>query len=504
MKSESYWLAFPEKTAYPKLTRDMKVDVLVVGGGITGVTAALLIRETGRSVALVEKYSIGGGETGHTTAHLTYMTDTRLSDLLSDFDEEHALASWDAGAHAIDQIRTLVEKHQIDCEFRMVPGYLAEAANTKDREEEQDKLRQEAEVAARHGFDVAYLDSVPPLNTPGIRFANQAKFHPIKYLRALAAQAASAGVHIFENSCVDSFEEKPARAVIGDHAITYERVVIATHMPLQGNAGTMSALLLQTKLYAYSTYAIEATAPFGSLPEIIWSDTAEPFNYLRVDRKAEGDVLVYGGKDHKTGQEPDTEKCYTELIRDLTALVPDAKVNHRWSGQVIEPLDGLPFIGEAGEGQFLATGFSGNGFTFGTLAGMMAADYVAGKKNPWTELFDPHRKALASAWDYAKENASYPYYLAKDWTRGAESGDVQSMPCGHGKVIRHHGKRVAAYRSEEGEVTLLSPVCPHLGCIVHWNDAEQTWDCPCHGSRFSGDGKVMSGPAEKNLEPADA
>ncbi|WP_170156805.1 FAD-dependent oxidoreductase [Roseimicrobium gellanilyticum] len=499
MKSESYWLALPGKTSYPKLTSDLKVDVLVVGGGITGVTAALLIRDTGKTVALVEKYSIGGAETGHTTAHLTYMTDTRLSDLASDFDEEHALASWDAGAHAIDQIRKLVERHQIDCEFKLVPGYLAEAANTKDREEEQDKLRQEAELAARHGFDVAYLDSIPPLGRAGIRFANQAKFHPIKYLRALAVQAANTGVQIFENSSVDSFEEEPARAVIGDYSITYDHVIIATHMPLQGNVGTLSALLLQTKLYAYSTYALEATAPFGSLPEIIWSDTAEPFNYLRVDRNAEGDVIVYGGKDHKTGQEPDTEKCYNELTRDLMALVPDAKVNHRWSGQVIETLDGLPFIGEAGDGQFLATGFSGNGLTFGTLAAMMASDYASGKKNPWTELFDPHRKALTSAWDYAKENASYPYYMARDWAKGTEAGDVNALPCHAGKIIRHHGKRVAAYRNEDGEVTLLSPVCPHLGCIVHWNDAEQTWDCPCHGSRFSGDGKVMSGPAEKDL-----
>jgi Rieske Fe-S protein len=222
-----------------------------------------------------------------------------------------------------------------------------------------------------------------------------------------------------------------------------------------------------------------------------------------VDRSPKGDVLVFGGMDHKTGQEPHTEKCHEELTRELHVLVPAAKVHYRWSGQVIETPDGLPYIGDIGSGQFLATGYSGNGMTFGTLAAMMAADHIAGRKNPWTELFDPHRKALSSAWNYAKENASYPYYMARDWARGAEAKDADDIPRGQGKLLRHEGKRVAAYRDNTGQLTLLSPVCPHLGCIVHWNDSESTWDCPCHGSRFSGDGKVIGGPAEKDLEAVE-
>ncbi|MEZ0273572.1 MAG: FAD-dependent oxidoreductase [Roseimicrobium sp.] len=501
MKSESYWLAQSGKPSFPKLSSNLKVDVLVIGGGITGVTAALLIQETGKQVALVEKYSIGGAETGHTTAHLTYMTDTRLSDLVSTFGEDHALASWDAGARGMEQIRTLVEAHHIDCEFRTVPGFLAEAANTEDKSEEQDRLRHEAELAAKHGFEVAFLDSVAPTGDCGIRFANQHKFHPIKYVWALAKSAAQAGVQIFENANVTSFDENPAQAAIGDYSIAYDQVFIATHMPLQGNQGTLSALLLQTKLYAYSTYAIQATAPSGSLPEFIWSDTAEPFNYLRVDRQPTGDILVYGGKDHKTGQEPDTEKYYAELAHDLASMIPGIKVEHRWSGQVIETPDGLPYIGAAGDGQFIATGFSGNGFTFGTVAAVMVADEIAGRKNPWTRLFDPHRKKLSAVWDYARENASYPYYLAKDWAKGEEPIEASTIAHGSGMLVRHEGKRVAAYRDDDGKLTLLSPVCPHLGCIVHWNDAEQTWDCPCHGSRFTSDGKLMAGPAEKDLEP---
>lgn len=504
MKSESYWLAQSGKPSFPALSSNLTVDVLVVGGGITGVTAALLLRQAGKSVALVEKYSLGRGETGHTTAHLTYMTDTRLTDLVSTFGEDHALASWDAGARAMEQIRSLVTKYNIDCEFRTVPGFLAEATSTQDHEDEKERLQKEADLAAKHGFEAAFLDSVPVTGRCGIRFANQYKFHPIKYLWALAIIASQEGVQIFENSNVSSFEEDPAQAIIGEHTIAYDHVVIATHMPLQANQGTLSALLLQTKLYAYSTYAIEAVAPSQTLPEMIWSDTAEPFNYLRVDRRPQGDVLVYGGMDHKTGQEPDTAKCHDRLMHDLLVLVPGAKIEHRWSGQVIETPDGLPYIGAAGEGQFIATGFSGNGFTFGTLAAMMAADEIAGKKNPWKELFDPHRKKLTAAWDYAKENASYPYYLARDWGKGAEPIDASSVARGEGCLIQYEGRRVAAYRDQDGKVTYLSPVCPHLGCIVHWNDSEQTWDCPCHGSRFTGDGKLMAGPAEKDLEPVES
>jgi Rieske Fe-S protein len=183
----------------------------------------------------------------------------------------------------------------------------------------------------------------------------------------------------------------------------------------------------------------------------------------------------------------------------LHKWIPKASVEHRWSGQVIETNDGLPFIGETAERQFVATGFGGNGMTFGTLAAMMAVDACLGRKNPWAELFSPHRKKLRGTWHYFKENKDYPYYLVRNWVAGSEGKDLRTLKRSSGKILNLGGKKVAAYRDEKGIVTLCSPVCTHLKCIVGWNEVEQTWDCPCHGSRFKPTGEVLSGPAEQPL-----
>jgi Rieske Fe-S protein len=264
----------------------------------------------------------------------------------------------------------------------------------------------------------------------------------------------------------------------------------------------LGAALLQTKLALYSTYAIGARLPEGTVPEASFWDTADPYNYLRLDRRDACDYAILGGADHKTGQESDTERNYRALEQHLQRLFPHAIIDHRWSGQVIETPDGLPYIGETAPRQFIATGFAGNGMTFGTLAAIMARDAITGVKNPWRELFDPHRKKLRAVVDYLRENKDYPFYLVRDRLRGAEDGGLAQLQPGEGKIIRAGGKKVAAYRDKQGKVTSLSPVCTHLGCIVHWNVAEKTWDCPCHGSRFGPNGEPIGGPAESPLEPA--
>lgn len=375
--------------------------------------------------------------------------------------------------------------------------------NHRAPDKEVEELQKEAHLAANHGFDVEHVDAVAPTGLPGIRFANQLKFHPIKYLRGLAALAIAEGVEIYEHANVEEFLEKPLRVKTGGHMVAYQKAVIATHMPLQGQSGTLAALGLQTKLYAYTTYAIQAVAQSGTCPEIIWSDTAEPFSYLRTASGKKGeDVLIFGGQDHRTGQNDQPAACYHQLVKELSAMLPVQSVERRWSGQVIETPDGLPYIGRVNENQFLATGYSGNGLTFGTLAGMMARDQVRGDKNPWADLFAPERKKLSATWDYIKENANYPYYLAQDYASATEGDTVRIVGHKEGKIIKQKGKRLAVYRDEKGNVTKLSAVCPHLGCIVHWNSADHVWDGPCHGSRFEANGKLIAGPAEKDLSKA--
>jgi Rieske Fe-S protein len=278
--------------------------------------------------------------------------------------------------------------------------------------------------------------------------------------------------------------------------------VVATHTPLMGKTNMASAIGLQTKLYLYTSYVVGGRLPSGAVPEALYWDTADPYHYLRIDPHRGFDYAIFGGQDHKTGQETDTDKCFAALEKTAKQLMPELEVTHHWSGQVIETNDGLPFIGETSSKQFAATGYAGNGMTFGTLAGMMAHDCATGRRNPWRELFDPGRtKVRGGTWDYIKENADYPYYMVRDRLTGPDAKSLRGVPRGEGRIVELAGKKVAAYRNERGQTTLLSPVCTHMACIVGWNKAESTWDCPCHGSRFTPAGKVLAGPAETPLEP---
>jgi Rieske Fe-S protein len=277
---------------------------------------------------------------------------------------------------------------------------------------------------------------------------------------------------------------------------------MATNNPLVGFASVASATLFQTKLLLYTSYAFGARAPAGTIPEAMFWDTREPYDYLRTDRHRDFDYIIYGGEDHKTGQKKKTEKAYARLFGRLKKILPDARVDHRWSGQVISTPDGLPYIGENAKQQFIATGFCGNGITFGTVAAMMARDWATGKNNPWADLFAVDRKKIKGAtWNYLRENKDYPYYMIKDRISRPEAESVRELKRDDGMIIGSRGKKVAAYRDRNGKLYKLSPVCPHLGCHVRWNSAESTWDCPCHGSRFKPSGEVIAGPAEEALSP---
>ncbi|MGH7135021.1 MAG: FAD-dependent oxidoreductase, partial [Pirellulales bacterium] len=234
----------------------------------------------------------------------------------------------------------------------------------------------------------------------------------------------------------------------------------------------------------------------------LW-DTSEPYYYLRIDTSQPYDRVIFGGNDHKTGQEADTESHYRRLEEMLLRVLPMTKIDHRWSGQVIATPDGLPFIGESSTRQFVATGFNGNGITFGTLAGMMARDAMLGRTNPWQDLFSVERKMVPKgAWDYVKENLDFPYYLVADRIAQPKTTDPADIKPGEGAIVKIDGKRIACSRDESGALHRVSAICTHLGCVVRWNRAERTWDCPCHGSRFRPDGKVLAGPAESPLEPS--
>jgi glycine/D-amino acid oxidase-like deaminating enzyme/nitrite reductase/ring-hydroxylating ferredoxin subunit len=435
---------------------------------------------------------------------LTYVTDPRLSDLVKRFGRDHAQAAWNAGDAAIRQISEIVADEKIPCEFKWVPGYL-HAPIGEENAEEIKRLKSEAKLARELGFNAGFMPKVPLLGVPGIAFANQAKLHPSKYLAGLLKTLRREGCQVFENSEAEEIQVDPPCVTAGGHKISCRYVVIATHVPLQGATGTVRAALFQTKLASYSTYAVGAVLKLNTVSDASFWDTSTPYYYLRIDRRKEQTYAILGGADHKTGQARNPESHYLSVEKRLRKIFPDAQIDHRWSGQVVQSSDGLPYLGETEPHQFAATGFAGNGFTFGTLAAMMARDAFTGRKSPWAELFAIERKSLGrAAINYFKENKDYPYYMAKQLLDKPAARSLRGIPRGAGKIVLLDGARVAAFRDDKGKLTVKSAICPHMGCVVRWNDPEKTWDCPCHGSRFQATGAVMAGPAEGPLSDIKA
>lgn len=497
----SYWLDSAQIQEFPTLQKNIEVDVIIIGAGITGITAAYLLKRSGKTVALIERDRCARIDTGHTTAHLTCMPDLMLQELTRTFGRQEARAVWDAGAAAIDHIVSNIRATDVDCDFRWVPGFLHAPLGKEPRAKDAEELQREAALAIDLGIRAEYRDAVPFFGLPGVQFPHQALFHPRKYLGDLVRRIPGGGSHVFENTAADEIHDDPLVVKAGNFEIRGQYLILATHSPLRGTNGALDTTLLQSKLAWYSTYVLGAKLPPGRIPEALYWDTNDPYYYLRVERKGDYDYAIFGGEDHKTGQEQDTREPFRRLEERFREFAPDAVITHWWSGQVIETNDGLPFIGPISKNQFVSTGYAGNGMTFGTLGAMMAADTIMQRKNPWQELFDVNRRKLfGGTFNYLAENKDYPFYMLRDRLAPTAGNSLDAVGLDEGKILNIDGRRVAAYRDSNGNITICSAVCTHLGCIVGWNDAEHSWDCPCHGSRFKPTGEVIAGPAEEALE----
>ena len=504
MIDQSFWRAHQ----LPRLSNrplPKEVDVVIVGAGITGLTAAYLLKQSGKRVAVFDRQQFGAGETGNTSAHLTYVTDSRITDLQKRFGDQGAQLAWRGGAAAIDLIESLAERG-INCGFRRVPGFLC-APFTDDGELDAAKsaLRDDARVANALGFAARFTEIGPVTGKPAVSFADQAIVHPLDYIAGLALIVDGNGSVVVEEAEVGDVIQDPLAVIVNGETIACQDLLIATHVPIVGGRGLAGATLFQTKLYPHSSYVLGARLDDRTLMPGLYFDTSDPYYFLRVHDDAQGRYAIFGGEDHKTGQETDTEARFDRLTATFRRLVPSARIERRWSGQVIETDDMLPFIGQVAEHQYVATGYAGNGLTFGTLAGMMMHDAVMNVTNPWKALLDPHRKpsSLDALTRLVTENVDYPLYLIADRLRSHDKSGVENVPRGQGKVVTLGGQRVAVHRKDNGEVIKVSAVCTHMGCLVRWNGAERTWDCPCHGSRFSPEGLVIGGPAEAPLDPVD-
>lgn len=499
--TQSLWVTDVAARTYPTLNEDAYADVCVIGAGIAGITTAYMLLHTGRSVIIVDDKTVGSGQTGRTTAHLTAALDDRYFELQRLHGEKAARLAAESHMAAINRIESIVSKEHIDCGFERLDGYLFAPPGESTR-----ILEQECQAARRAGLsDVEYIEHSPftSFDTgPCVRFPLQAQFHPLKYLTSLADAITLLGGRIFANTHVLKVKggRKARVTTQSGNFINADAIVVATNTPINDR------FAIHTKQGAYRTYVIAVAVPRGSVEKVLAWDTPDPYHYLRVHSTASDqfDMLIVGGEDHKTGQATHTEDRFSRLERWTRERFPMAEaVQYRWSGQILEPVDGLAFIGRNPMDEsnvYIATGDSGNGMTHGTIAGMLITDLMLGRKNEWEAIYDPSRITLAAAADFTSENLNVVAQYS-DWLAKSKINTVDEIAPGSGAVIRRGLKQIAVYRDNDGHLHEFSAACAHLGCVVNWNPIENTWDCPCHGSRYEWDGTVINGPSVHNLEP---
>jgi glycine/D-amino acid oxidase-like deaminating enzyme/nitrite reductase/ring-hydroxylating ferredoxin subunit len=496
----SVWAATVDEPKTLPLGEDRKTDVCIVGAGIAGLTTAYLLAKEGQSVIVLDDGPIGGGMTSRTTAHLTNALDDRFYELERLFGEEGSRLAAESHSAAIDFIEQTVADEKIDCEFERLDGYLFIPPDGRLQ-----VLDDELPAAHRAGLTkVKRLDRAPVDSFdsgPCLHFPNQGQFHPLKYLSALARAIESNGGKIFTGTHVDEIDEGKLTTTNG-YTISTNAVVVATNCPVNNR------VTIHTKQAPYTTYVIGARVKRGSIPTmLLWDapdDLSRAYHYIRIEKGKEFDVLIVGGEDHKTGQQHDGSQRWGKLEQWTRNRFPIEGIEFRWSGQVMEPVDSLAFIGRnpGDENIFIATGDSGMGMTHGTIAGLLLTDLIRGRDNPWADLYDPSRKTLAAIKDFAQENIN----VAAQYTEALTPGEIESVDEvkeDEGAILRKGLSKIAVYRDEDGVIHTMSAVCVHLGCIVTWNGSEKTWDCPCHGSRFDALGTPINGPANTPLGSED-
>lgn len=495
-RETSVWLdTGPDQPEFDRLTGEAVVDVGVIGGGIVGVTTALLLQESGASVVLLEAGRVGHGVTGLTTAKVSSQHGMIYSQLRSDFGAEGARTYGQANQAALEWMANRITEHDIDCDFRRRSSYAYVPADGSASQADE-----EAQAAREAGLP-AFLDDSAPLPYPvgaAVRFDDQAEFHVSKYMTALLEQFTAQGGRVYENSRaaeVDTDEDCLVKTPGG--RVHAQRVVVATHYPF------LDRSLAFARVHPQRSYAILCRIE-GDPPPGMFISADSPTRSIRSVPVEGEELLLVGGEGHKTGTGGDTRRRYEALERFAREHWDVRSVEYRWSAQDNSTINGVPYVGPLtarADRVFMATGFAKWGMTGGTAAAMILTDLCHGRPNAWAELFDPNRfKPAASAAKLLEENAQAGFRMVRDRVVNRGGRPIESLEPGEGDIVDHDGEKVAGHRRDDGSLVAVSTRCTHLGCQVNWNTAERSWDCPCHGSRFAPDGSVLQGPAVHRLE----
>ena len=493
----SVWIETgPAQPTFPELDADVEADVVVIGGGIVGITAALLLTEAGVRVALLEADRLVHGVTGHTTAKVTSQHGLIYDRLRSRFGADGARIYGEANETALAWIAERVERDGIECDFRRRAAY-AYATSSSERSE----VESEAEAAAAAGLPASMTDTVPlPFEVDGaVRFADQAEFHVRRYLLALVDALTAGGCQVFERTRaveVDSHEQPAVVKTPGGRVIAGQ-VVVATHYPF------LDRSLAFARVHPERSYAILCRIA-GTAPDGMLISAGSPTRSVRAVPVGGEELLLVGGEGHRTGTGGDTEQRYRRLEAFAHEHWDVQSIDYRWSAQDNTTVDQVPHVGRLSlreDHVFVATGFAKWGMTGGTAAALLLGDLLLGRENPWASLFDPNRLTVrASTPRLVKENLQAGLRFVGDRLTKPGHRTADDLRPGEGDIVRLNDERVAGYRDEDGALHAVSPTCTHLGCQVNFNAAERSWDCPCHGSRFAPDGSVLQGPAVHRLE----
>lgn len=495
---ESYWRASSTVPAFPSLEEDIEVDVAVVGGGISGVTTAYLLAKEGLKVALIEAGQLLTGTTGHTTAKITAQHDLFYDKLITDRGTDQALLYYQAADEARRFIIGKADELHLDCGLERQDAYIY-----TDDDSYIAKLEKEIKAYEKLGIPGSFMDSCP-LPVPhkaAIVMPDQAQFHPLHYLTGLLNAFIDASGVVYEQTTAVDVEQgdRPKVKTLSGHTITCKHVAACTHYPFYEALG-----FYFTRMHASRSYVLGVVSK-EPYPGGMYLSAEEPKRSIRsVAAGKDGErLLLIGGQNHKTGQGICTIHHYEELEQFANRYFSPDVIRYRWSAQDLTTDDELPYIGQLTSGTgniYVATGFRKWGMTSGTLSALMIRDRIMERSNVYEELFSPTRSlTMKGLGTIIKDNLDVAKHLVEGKLELVRKRP-EEVAKDEGSVVTHNGQRAGAYRDNEGKLYLVNTTCTHMGCEVEWNSGDRSWDCPCHGSRFSYTGEVLEGPAEKPLQ----